>query len=209
MKYIIFDFDGTIADSMPLVIDIARSLLPEVDLSDKRVQNLRNLSPRDIVRAAKLPYIKIPRLLVKGKRQLAKRLDEIPIVHGMDTTIADLHRAGYTLLVVSSNSEVNIRLFLDKYSIKQYFKAIYGNVGLFSKAQTLRKVVHWQRIKSADVLYVGDEVRDIEAAKRTDIRSAAVTWGFNGRHILKKYEPTFLVEKPAQLIQLIKERHDE
>ncbi|MCA9337685.1 HAD hydrolase-like protein, partial [Candidatus Saccharibacteria bacterium] len=46
MKYVIFDFDGTIADSMPLVADIARIILPKTDLSPTQIEKLRNMPPR-------------------------------------------------------------------------------------------------------------------------------------------------------------------
>lgn len=202
MKCIIFDFDGTIADSMPLVVDIARGLLPNVNLSDASIAHLRNLPPKQIIKASKLSYVKIPRMLVRGKRILSKRLDEIPIADSLDKTISRLHDQDYKLYVVSSNSETNIRLFLDKYHIKHYFRAIYGNVGLFSKAQTLKKVIRWQKLSPDECLYVGDEVRDIEAAKKVGIKVAAVTWGFSGKKILKSYNPDFLVNNPDELIKI-------
>lgn len=202
MKYIIFDFDGTIANSMPLVVDIARMLLPNVDLSDERIEQVRNVPPKQAIKESRVPYVKIPGLLVKGKRLLSKRLDEIQIAKHLDKVIKQLHADGYKLYVVSSNSETNIRLFLDKYNIKHYFTAIYGNVGLFSKAQTLRKVLKWQKIEAVECLYVGDEVRDIDAAKKVHIKVAAVTWGFSGKKILKSYKPDFLVDEPDRLLRI-------
>lgn len=202
MKYIIFDFDGTIANSMPLVVDIARMLLPNVDLSDERIEHVRNVPPKQAIKEAHVPYVKIPGLLVKGKRLLSKRLDEIQIAKNLDKVIKQLHEEGYKLYVVSSNSETNIRLFLDKYNIKHYFTAIYGNVGLFSKSQTLRKVIRWQKLQPKECLYVGDEARDIEAAKKVHIHIAAVTWGFSGKKILKSYKPDFLVSDPAELLKI-------
>lgn len=202
MKYIIFDFDGTIANSFPLIVDIARVVLPKLDLSDEKIERFRNLPPKRIIKDSKVPYVKIPSLLVKGKRLLSKRLDEVQIVKNLDGVIKQLHEEGYKLYVVSSNSETNIRLFLDKYQIKHYFNSIYGNVGLFSKAQTLRKVLRWQKIRSGECLYIGDEVRDIEAAHKVHIAVASVTWGFNGKEILKKYKPDYLVDKPKELLKI-------
>lgn len=204
MKYVIFDFDGTIADSMPLVADIARIILPKTDLSPAQIEKLRNMPPRQIIKYSGISYIKIPHMLLRGKRILSKRLDEIRAVQGIVPVIQALYEQGYTLFVVSSNSETNIRLFLDKYRMKHYFRAIYGNVGLFSKAQTLKKVMKWQKIDGAEsCLYIGDEVRDIEAAKKVHIKIAAVTWGFNGMTILKKYKPDYLVSKPKQLLEIV------
>jgi phosphoglycolate phosphatase-like HAD superfamily hydrolase len=58
-------------------------------------------------------------------------------------------------------------------------------------------------IAADEVIYVGDEIRDIEAAKRSKIPVISVTWGFNGTAILQQYQPDYLVHKPQEIIQLL------
>ena len=59
-----------------------------------------------------------------------------------------------------------------------------------------------QALHPSNVLYVGDEVRDIEAAKKAGIRIAAVTWGYNSKKALEAYKPDYLVTKPEELLQI-------
>ncbi|PSB03825.1 HAD family hydrolase, partial [Merismopedia glauca] len=55
----------------------------------------------------------------------------------------------------------------------------------------------------AKVIYVGDETRDIEAARKSKIKAIAVCWGFNFREILAKYKPDFLIDRPSQLLEVV------
>jgi phosphoglycolate phosphatase-like HAD superfamily hydrolase len=54
-----------------------------------------------------------------------------------------------------------------------------------------------------EVIYVGDETRDIEAAKRSQIKMIAVSWGFNSKTVLAEHNPDFLIHHPNELIQVI------
>ena len=51
-------------------------------------------------------------------------------------------------------------------------------------------------------MYVGDEARDMEAARRAGVHSVGVTWGFNNRSALEKANPEKLVDKPKDLLKL-------
>jgi phosphoglycolate phosphatase-like HAD superfamily hydrolase len=52
-------------------------------------------------------------------------------------------------------------------------------------------------------VYVGDEVRDIVAARKAGVDVAAVSWGYNTREVLAKHEPDYLIERPELLPTLL------
>jgi phosphoglycolate phosphatase len=54
------------------------------------------------------------------------------------------------------------------------------------------------------VIYVGDETRDIEAARKIQIQVIAVSWGFNSREVLAEQKPDFLISHPSQLIEVVR-----
>lgn len=205
MRHIIFDFDGTLADSLPVVIRIAQELVPDVDLSDKEVAMLRNMSARDIIKYSGIPYWRLLRLIIKGKRLLGQRLDELTVFPGISEVLHDLHKQGYQISVVSSNNEAIINKVLKREKIDQYVSGVYGNLGLFNKARAFKAVLRDQKASPNDAVYVGDEVRDIEAAKRGGIPIISVTWGYNGEAILKKYHPTYMAHTPKELLEIIQE----
>lgn len=203
MKYVIFDFDGTLADSLSVAIAIARELEPSVNLDDAEIAELRNMPARQIVKRSGIPYWRIAKLLIKGKRILARRLDEVKIFPGIPEVLRSLNEQGYEIAVVSSNTEVTIRKVLEREGIDQYVTRVYGNVGLFNKARAFKIALRDQNLTPDQAIYVGDEVRDIEAARRGHIPIISVTWGFNGEKILASYKPTYLVDTPKQLLETI------
>jgi len=51
----------------------------------------------------------------------------------------------------------------------------------------------------SEVAYVGDEVRDVEAAREVGVTSIAVSWGYAERAALTALEPSYLVNEPLEL----------
>ena len=203
MKHIIFDFDGTLVNSLPVALDIAHQIMPKLNITDEELAKLRNMSSREILKYSGIPYWRLPGLLLKGKKVLSTRLDELKFFKGMPGVVRDLHKAGYELSVVSSNSEENIRKVLAREGVEDYFAGVYGNVGLFNKARVFTVVRRDQQAKASETIYVGDETRDIEAARRARQPVISVTWGYNGEEILSKYHPNYIAHTPAELLQII------
>lgn len=203
MKDIIFDFDGTLANSLPVMIDIAESLLQHKITKDD-VSRYKNMTVKQILKEAKIPIYKVPGLLVKGRPLLQKRMNEVIIYKGLKQVLEKLIDQNYNLYIVSSNSVGIINTFLVDNEIKQYFRKVYGNVGIFSKAQALKKVIKREMIDIDSAIYVGDEVRDIEAAKKIKIQIISVTWGYNGEQILSKYNPDFLAKSVEDILKFAK-----
>lgn len=196
---IIFDLDGTLADSIPVLLDIINEMnVIERKLTLKDYQKAKNLTVKEILKEFNVPLWRAPGLLVKGRAELTKRIDEVPFFAGMDKTVKQLNKQ-HRLFVMSSNSLVNVQKFLEIHGIKDQFEEVYGGVGIFSKAKMLRKIIKDYSIDITQTYYVGDEVRDVEAAKKAGLKSIAVTWGFNGEKFLRAHGPDFLVRTPQKL----------
>lgn len=202
MKDVIFDFDGTLANSLPVVIDITENLLQR-KVEDADIRRYKNMTVKQILKETKVPIYKVPSLLVKGRPLLQKRMNEVELFDGFEQVIELLAKQGHRLFIVSSNSAGIINTFLVENNLKKYFKKVYGNVGIFSKAQALKKVIKRENIDIKNVVYIGDEVRDAEAAKKIKIKIISVTWGYNGKEILAKYKPDYLVNKPEEILKII------
>ena len=203
MKHVIFDFDGTLVDSLPVVVRIANQMVPKFNITDKELAKFREMPARDIIKYSGIPYWQLARLMIRGKRLFGKHLDELKVFKGIDEVIKSLHQSGYQISVVSSNSEENIRLILKREAIEAYITGVYGNIGLFSKTRAFKVVLKDQKATADNALYIGDEVRDIEAAHKAGIPIISVTWGYNGEKILKKYQPNYLAHTPAEMLQII------
>jgi len=203
MNHVIFDFDGTLVDSLPVVVRIANHMVPDLNLGPEELEKVRVMPARELIKYSGIPYWKLARLLFKGKKIMAQHTDELKVFSGIHQVIRDLQKDGFQVSVVSSNSERIIREVLRREGIEDCFVGVYGNVGLFNKARVFKTVLKDQKAKAHDAIYVGDEVRDIDAAHRGRIPVISVTWGYNAESVLVKNKPTYLVHTPKELLQTI------
>ncbi|MDH7476287.1 MAG: HAD-IA family hydrolase [Microgenomates group bacterium] len=202
-KTIIFDFDGTIADTLPYIFKIIKKLANDegIEINDRQIQQARDKSPIDIIKMFNLPLLKLPFLIVKGQRMLKENILKIKLYPKIKDGLLSLKEKGYRLGVLSSNSIENLNLFFKKNKI-EIFDFIKSSNNFFGKAWALQTIIKEYKLKKEEIIYVGDEVRDIEACRKVGIDIIAVTWGFNSKKILEKYRPTFLIDDPNQLLNL-------
>lgn len=205
MKTIIFDFDGTIADTFKMSIEIAHKLTGQQTLLDHdEIKALKKGTMVEVAEKLGIPKYKWPFLIFRGRREMSKRLKEIKPFDGMDDILAELHKRGYRVFVMSTNSNRNISRFLSAHGMRKDVRKIYGGVGLLNKAGALRKILKKNKIKPTEAIYVGDEVRDVEAAKSVDMKIVAITWGFNDTERLLAENPNHLVRTRPDLLKILK-----
>lgn len=206
MAAIIFDFDGTIADSFDAIIDIFEHITNRPEkLTEDEMTELRGYPLEIVARRLKIKWWRIPFLLSKGRRMMSHRMADIPVFEGMGKVIEELHAEGHELFVVSSNSRRNVRKFLKQHHLYKYFVDIRGNAGIFGKSGILRRLAHANSFHIDECVYIGDETRDVLASKAIDMRVIAVTWGFASRSFLAEMRPTAMADKPQDIVRILEE----
>lgn len=199
-KSVIFDMDGTLADTWSIGLEIARDMkILDERFTEADIERIRNLPVKAALKELHIPLHRVPSLLIKVRAELTKHITRVPVIPNIEEAVKQLQAYGMDLYVMSSNSLENVHGFLGHNKIDHYFTDIQGGVGVFAKTKSLKRLLKSHRIDIAHAVYVGDEVRDIEAAKKTGIASVAVTWGLNGERILNEYKPTLLVRTPEEL----------
>lgn len=206
MAAIIFDFDGTIADSFETIVDIFHQLTKRPErLSDEQIAELRGYPLQVVAERLKVPWWRIPFLLSSGRRMMSRRMVEIPVFEGMGKVIEELHAEGHELFVVSSNSKRNVRKFLKHHHLYKYFVDVRGNAGLLGKARVIRSVARSNSFKMSECVYVGDETRDVLASHAVGMRCIAVSWGFASADFLQEMRPTAMAHTPADIVRILEE----
>jgi phosphoglycolate phosphatase len=206
-KVIIFDFDGTIADTVDALVSIANRLALEfgyVQITPEELALLRNLTSREIIKYSGISVFKIPFLLKKVKAELKNKIHEFQPIPGIQAALVELQNAGYQLGIITSNSQDNVSEFLKLNNLDYLFDFIYSGVTIFGKTTIINNVLRQRQLKPQAVIYVGDETRDIEASKKANIKVIAVTWGFNSSDALSQQNPDFLIHQPRELLEVIK-----
>jgi len=206
MRSIIFDFDGTIADSFPIVVDITHKLTKKAELSNlDQVEQYRNnnFGLVEALKTLQIPKWKLPYLLFRGRSLLTKQIEQVPMFPGIDNLLANLVKENYHLYIISSNSTKNVEKFLLQKGLIRYFIKVYGGAGLFDKAKLIAKLIKKEALDLDSCVYVGDEVRDIDAAKKLNIPCIAVSWGYNSDSLLAEANPMVVARDPKQLENII------
>jgi phosphoglycolate phosphatase len=120
----------------------------------------------------------------------------------VDEVLENLHKEGYGLNIVSSNSLNNIDTFL-KANELNLFENIQSSNGLFGKHITIGKLISKLGVKKDEVIYIGDEQRDVEACKKIGIKVIAVLWGFDSLELIEKAKPDFIASNPNEIVEII------
>lgn len=208
---LIFDFDGTLANTLETGVGIYNEMagdynLPTVTMAE--VKELRSLNTR-----ALLDHLGISRLLAvklgaRMRKVLHDRMNEVEMIKGVESAIHDLAKGGYRLGILTSNSADNVRIFLGRFGLAEHFSFIEAGVSLFGKSHRIANVLKKERVDASEVIYVGDETRDIEAARKSHVAGLAVCWGTNGREAMLTEGPDYCIDHPSELIRCAQEFED-
>lgn len=202
MKALIFDFDGTIADTFHFFAHFLAEKARRAPLSDEQLHALRGLSLKATSRRLGHSWLRMPGLYYAGRHWLGQVMDEVEPIDGVLEALQSLKADGYQLYILSSNSPQNIDHFLQKQGLLDVFSGIYGNIFWRGKRSVLRQLLREHNLKARDCLYIGDEVRDVVAAKRARIKSIGVGWGYNSAEELTSRGATYAAKTPAELVQV-------
>lgn len=209
MKVVIFDFDGTLGDTLDVLLAIANRLACEFDyppLDRGTLQMFQQMDSREVLRQSQISIFKIPFLMQRLRAEMGHHMASIQLFSGMGDALRELHAHGHRLGIVTSNSAENVEAFLEAQHIRHLFDFVYSGKTIFGKHRVLKRILKQHNIDLSEAIYVGDETRDIEASKKVAIATISVTWGFNTRSILEHHQPTYIIDTPSELVHIL--NHD-
>ena len=204
-KFIIFDFDGTIADTMILGWQIANKLADRFGyrhVKKEEIAELRHKKTQEVLKSINLSLVKLPIVANCFRKELHKNIDKLQPIGGMKEVIKGLYEQGHYLVVATSNSQKNLLQFLRNHQLEAYFQHTLAGIRLFGKSKLIGGFLKKHKIEKGEVVLIGDETRDIEAAKQCGIEVISVSWGFNAYEILEKHHPDNIVNLPTELAKL-------
>jgi len=208
VKVIIFDFDGTVADTFDAIVNITNRLAPEFgykQASPEDILRFRNLTSREIIKQSGVSILKLPFIMKRLKFELNNQIHLLKPISGIKEALLELKKQSNQLGIITSNDKTNVITFLRNNDFPEIFDFIYSGTTVFGKSKVINKFLKQNQLKKEEIIYVGDETRDIEAAKKSQIKAIAVTWGFNATEVLASQKPDFLIHHPNELISVIQE----
>lgn len=191
----IFDFDGTLADSFPWFIASLDQTTDHFGLkrvNPDEIDALRDRSSRDVIKHLEVPMLKIPSIATYMRNMFAEGIHDIPLFPGASDMLFALHDAGVKLALVSSNAENNVRHVLGTAAgIIDHYAC---GSSLWGKAQKFGSVLRALRQSPAHTIAIGDEIRDIDAARQAGLAAGSITFGYNSRRALESHTPEHLFD---------------
>ncbi|WP_456652019.1 MULTISPECIES: HAD-IA family hydrolase [unclassified Bradyrhizobium] len=186
----IFDLDGTLADSFPWFLRVINDVADRFKfrrVADEDIEALRHASSREILARLEVPLWKLPAIARHARRLKAEAAAEIFLFAGVEAMLRTLAENGVQLALVTSDSEANAREKLgDSAALFAHFDCA---ASLFGKAAKFRRVIRRAGVEPGKVISIGDEVRDIEAARTVGIACGAVSWGYAAPAALRALGP--------------------
>jgi phosphoglycolate phosphatase len=191
----IFDFDGTLADSIPWFVASLDQTADHFGLkrvTAEEIVSLRHVSSREAIKHLNVPMLQLPAISIYMRNLFAEGIHDIPLFPGAADMLGALHGAGVKLALVSSNAEANVRHVLgpaaalvDRYACGS---------SLWGKAQKFGGVLRALRQSPARTIAIGDEIRDIDAARQAGLAAGSITFGYNSREALETHAPEYLFD---------------
>ena len=187
----IFDSDGTLADTLPWIRSIFNDLAEAHGF--RRVEpheheRFRDLHGAALLRELGLPLRKLPRVASDLRRRMTEHTGKLSLFPGIGDMLHRLAAVGIQLAIVSSNSRENVERVLGKDNARLVAHFACG-VSMFGKAAKLRQTLRQCSVQPPQAIYIGDEIRDAEAAAKAGIDFGAVTWGLHRAESLCQQEP--------------------
>lgn len=198
----IFDFDGTLADSFSWFLGVVNVLADEHGfrrMEEHEVETLRGQAARQIVAHMGLPAWKMPRVAHRMRQYMARDIGSISLFPGVDRLLRELAGHGVRLAIVTSNSIGNVRQVLGPESAALIHHYECG-ASMFGKRPKLRAVLRNSGIPAAEALCIGDELRDLEAARAEGIAFGAVSWGYTHPEALRAQDPEEVFESVEEVL---------
>jgi phosphoglycolate phosphatase len=204
----LFDFDGTLADSYPWFLGLMNQLADQYRfrrVEAHEVESLRGKSARQVMEELGVPLWKLPQIARQVRREMTLEIDTIGLFPGMDQILRELAGQGVELAVVTSNSLGNVRRVLGP-ETAELIRCYACGASIFGKRPKLRAVLRDSGIPAAEAIVIGDEIRDLEAARAEGIAFGAVSWGYTHPEALRAHAPEEMFAGPEEILRKLSPR---
>lgn len=205
IRLVIFDFDGTLSDSgdwfISVVDDLARTFRFRTVRNDE-VAMLRHKSSREVIEYLGIARWKLPFIAWYVRRLIGRNVGQIELFPGTPDLLERIAALGIRIALVTSNSEDNARRILGPSHAARIDYFACGS-SLFGKAPKFRRVLKKMGVVPGQALAIGDETRDVDAAREVGMRAGAVLWGYAAEEALLTLNPDAVFREPQDILDYL------
>lgn len=204
-KYLIFDFDGTLADTESQAFTIYNELADKYNykkITRDDLHNIKHLSFLEIIKLVDMPYTSIPKMVKQGQRLLKASMGSIkPFQSDIKEILVEIRENIEIMGIITSNTSKNVKKFVANEDINLF--DFVESSPLLGKEKKINSICKKYKLNKEQVLYIGDETRDIDACKHAQVKCAAVTWGYNYLEALSKHNPDYIINDLKDILTIL------
>lgn len=203
IKAVFRDFDGTIGDTLDLIIEAANQLAKRYHRKDiPNKGTFRTQSMRTIIQSMWIHRRQVPFFVRKVRTYMQlhqKGIQTFPGIQEVRNTLSQ----NYITWIITSNKISTVKAFIHNNEFIENSE-VY-NCGMWNKARKIKKMMKKYQLKNDEVIYIGDEVRDIHSCKKLWIKIIAVIRWYDNEQLLEENKPDSIVHTPKEIPQAIKQ----
>jgi phosphoglycolate phosphatase len=201
MKTVIFDFDGTLANTVSLVGRIYNEHAQDFGALPVDLNNLsayRRLGYKGAMKKANIRWTVLPRLVLFIGKEMKAHMGEVEPYPGIVALLHKLKQDGISIGVLTSNNEQLVRDFFEAHSFPD-FDFVVSEKTMFGKEKALKRIMKRRKLALHETVYVGDEPRDVTGSHKAGIKIIGVSWGLAGREGFQDTVPDVIVDTSQEL----------
>ena len=207
IKAILFDFDGTLADTAPAIVMTMQQTFKVMGIDvpsdeairrtiglplEASVKKLGHLNDEDVKTATETYRGLFP----------TYQVDYIGLFPDMAKTLTELNQSGVRMAICTSRSAASLDSICEHHSIKDFFETrmtVDDKLPSKPAPDMVLALLNKMQLQKEDALVVGDTTFDIEMGNRAGCKTVAVTWGNHSRQQLTEAQPTFIIDSIEQI----------
>lgn len=208
MPLLIFDFDGTLANSLAHLVFILKNFAKSInfDADIYTYKDILNLKKVNFKNAALLRHIN--GLLTAVSDGMSGQIDEVGIFPGLKKLLRELREAGAVIGIVTTNRVSTVESFLTSHGLADVFHFIKSPEGP-DKTKQLQEAIDEHAKKCNQIYYVSGRidyvpvVRKIAKDKKMEVKTVGVSWGYDDKPAFQAEKIDHFLELPDELLALV------
>ncbi|MBK7748740.1 MAG: HAD family hydrolase [Candidatus Obscuribacter sp.] len=211
-KLAIFDFDGTLVDSTPGIIDVMRDVVKEYNFDEEIIEEWQHLVGVPLPKQMEIifPDNDAAFHLEVANRYRAiydtKAIEICPPFPHMADLLKNLKNAGVVVTIASSKRSNLVQVVIDHHNLNEYFAMVVGAQEVTNHKphpESVHITVEKLAMTHDDAVVIGDSIFDLDMAKNAGVDAIGVTTGVHTKAMLERSAPTHIVSDLQEVERLI------
>ena len=214
-KLLIFDLDGTLADTIYSIrhaVNLAMEHFGYPERSYEEVRLAIGDGARLLIKRSLPTEVSEDEELVSAVLAYFEKMYDVTYLEadkcydGMSQTLARLRERGYEIAVLSNKQDTYVRMIVERIVEKGVVSLAMGQREGYPRKPdptVPKSIADTLGYPYESTVFIGDSEVDVLTAKNAGMMSVGCSWGYRGRAVLEEYGADVIVDHPTQLLECL------